>query len=168
MAAVAVVGWLLREKLEGWAFVATAVGIIGLVATIFLNLYPRVMVSSISTAYDLTIANASSAPYTLKVMTIVALIFTPLVLVYQGWSYWVFRARVRRPPRAVFPIVDTKRDEEHRRRASKAGSPDRGRDRRTASTSAFPGIAAAPGAHQPPPGTPGRRSPGATWRSRWP
>jgi cytochrome d ubiquinol oxidase subunit II len=98
IAAVALVGWLLREKLEGWAFLATAMGVVGLVATIFLNLYPRVMVSSISKTYDLTIGNASSAPYTLKVMTIVALIFTPLVLVYQGWSYWVFRARVKRPP----------------------------------------------------------------------
>ncbi len=97
IAAVAVVGWLLREKLKGWAFVANAVALVCLVATIFLNLYPRVMVSSISPAFDLTIGNASSAPYTLKVMTIVALIFTPLVLVYQGWSYWVFRARVRRP-----------------------------------------------------------------------
>ena len=92
-----VVGWLLRERLEGWAFVANAVALVCLVATIFLNLYPRVMVSSISPLYNLTIGNASSAPYTLKVMTIVALIFTPLVLVYQGWSYWVFRARVRRP-----------------------------------------------------------------------
>jgi cytochrome d ubiquinol oxidase subunit II len=98
IAAIAAVGWLLREKLEGWAFVATAVAIVGMVATIFLNLYPRVMVSSISKAYDLTIGNTASAPYALKVMTIVALIFTPLVLVYQGWSYWVFRARVRRPP----------------------------------------------------------------------
>jgi cytochrome d ubiquinol oxidase subunit II len=71
-----------------------------MVATIFLNLYPRVMVSSISKTYDLTIGNTASAPYALKVMTIVALIFTPLVLVYQGWSYWVFRARVRRPPQA--------------------------------------------------------------------
>jgi cytochrome d ubiquinol oxidase subunit II len=97
IAAVAVVGWLLRDKLEGWAFVATAVGLICLVATIFLNLYPRVMVSSISPVYDLTIGNSASAPYTLKVMTIVALIFTPIVLVYQGWSYWVFRARVQRP-----------------------------------------------------------------------
>ncbi len=97
IAAVGVVGWLLREKLEGWAFVANAVGIVCLVATLFLNLYPRVMVSSISPAYSLTIGNSASAPYTLKVMTIVALIFTPLVLVYQGWSYWVFRARVRRP-----------------------------------------------------------------------
>jgi cytochrome d ubiquinol oxidase subunit II len=95
---IASVGWLLRERLEGWAFVATAVAIVGMVATIFLNLFPRVMVSSISKAYDLTIGNAASAPYALKVMTIGALIVTPLVLVYQGWSYWVFRARVRRPP----------------------------------------------------------------------
>jgi cytochrome d ubiquinol oxidase subunit II len=105
IAAVAVVGWLLREKLDGWAFVATAVGLICLVTTIFLNLYPRVMVSSISPAYDLTIGNSASAPYTLKVMTIVALIFTPLVLVYQGWSYWVFRARVVRPPQPA-PLAD--------------------------------------------------------------
>jgi cytochrome d ubiquinol oxidase subunit II len=97
IAAVAAVGWLLREKMEGWAFVATAVGLVGVVATLFLNLYPRVMVSSISSAYDLTIGNAASAPYTLKVMTVVALIFTPFVLVYQAWSYWVFRQRVRRP-----------------------------------------------------------------------
>jgi cytochrome d ubiquinol oxidase subunit II len=108
IAAVAVVGWLMREKLAGWAFVANAVAMIGLVATIFLNLYPRVMVSSISPAFNLTIGNTSSAPYTLKVMTIVALIFTPLVLVYQGWSYWVFRDRVRRPPiGSVLPVGDT-------------------------------------------------------------
>ena len=107
VAAVAVVGWLMREKLQGWAFIANAVAMVGLIATIFLNLYPRVMVSSISPAYNLTIGNTSSAPYTLKVMTIVALIFTPLVLVYQSWSYWVFRARVRRPAiGAVLPVVD--------------------------------------------------------------
>jgi hypothetical protein len=84
--------------MEDWAFVATAVGLLGLVATLFLNLYPRVMVSSISPKFNLTIGNAASAPYTLKVMTIVALIFTPIVLVYQGWSYWIFRDRVKRPP----------------------------------------------------------------------
>ena len=107
IAAVAVVGWLMREKLAGWAFIANAVAMVGLIATIFLNLYPRVMVSSISDAYSLTIGNTSSAPYTLKVMTIVALIFTPLVLVYQSWSYWVFRARVRRPAiGAVLPVGD--------------------------------------------------------------
>ena len=105
--AVAVVGWLLRERLEGWAFVATAIGLLGLVATIFLNLYPRVMVSSISPAFNLTIGNSASAPYTLKVMTIVALIFTPIVLVYQGWSYWVFRERVRRPSQPSIPPGST-------------------------------------------------------------
>jgi cytochrome d ubiquinol oxidase subunit II len=109
IASIAVVGWLLREHLDGWAFVATAVGLICLVATIFLNLYPRVMVSSISPAYDLTIGNSASAPYTLKVMTIVALIFTPLVLLYQGWSYWVFRGRLSRPaqPGPVAPVAGT-------------------------------------------------------------
>jgi len=106
IAAVAAVGWLLREKLEGWAFVANAVALVGLVETIFLNLYPRVMVSSISPAFNLTIGNSASAPYTLKVMTIVALIFTPLVLVYQGWSYWVFRERVRRPGDPVEAVGD--------------------------------------------------------------
>jgi cytochrome d ubiquinol oxidase subunit II len=86
--------------------VATAVGLLCVVATIFLNLYPRVMVSSISPAFNLTIANSASAPYTLKVMTIVALIFTPIVLVYQGWSYWVFRARVRRPTQSTLVTAD--------------------------------------------------------------
>jgi cytochrome d ubiquinol oxidase subunit II len=54
------------------------------------------MPSSIDPAYDLTIWNASSTHYTLKVMTIVAAIFTPLVLLYQGWTYWVFRTRIGR------------------------------------------------------------------------
>ena len=104
---LAVVAWLMREKMAGWAFIANAVAMVGLIATIFLNLYPRVMVSSISPAFNLTIGNTSSAPYTLKVMTIVALIFTPLVLVYQSWSYWVFRARVRRPAiGAVLPVAE--------------------------------------------------------------
>jgi cytochrome bd ubiquinol oxidase subunit II len=96
IALVAVAGILVRGGWVGWAFAATA-GAIGLVtATIFLNLYPRVLVSSTSSAYDLTIYNSSSTHYTLTVMTIVALIFTPIVLVYQAWTYWVFRARLGR------------------------------------------------------------------------
>ena len=94
--ACASVGWLLREKLEGWSFVATGLSIVLTVATVFLNLYPRVMVSSIDAANDLTIWNSSSTAKTLGVMTIVALIFTPIVLGYQGWTYWVFRKRLRR------------------------------------------------------------------------
>ena len=62
--------------------------------TIFMVLYPRVMISSLDPAWSLTIYNASSTPYTLRIMTIVALIFVPVVLLYQGWSYWVFRHRV--------------------------------------------------------------------------
>jgi cytochrome d ubiquinol oxidase subunit II len=96
LVAVAAVEWLLREELDGWAFVATGLAIVLITATIFLNLYPRVMPSSISAANDLTIWNASSTHYTLKVMTIVAAIFTPIVLAYQGWTYWVFRTRLRR------------------------------------------------------------------------
>jgi cytochrome bd ubiquinol oxidase subunit II len=96
LAAVLVVGWLVRERLAGWAFVATGAAIVLIVATIFLNLYPRVLVSSTNPDYSLTIVNASSQPYTLGVMTIVAAIFTPLVLLYQGWTYWVFRRRLGR------------------------------------------------------------------------
>jgi len=96
LVAVAAVEWLLREKLDGWAFGLTAAAIVGIAATVFLNLYPRVMPSSVDPAYDLTIWNAASTHYTLKVMTVVALIFTPLVLVYQAWTYWVFRKRIGR------------------------------------------------------------------------
>jgi cytochrome d ubiquinol oxidase subunit II len=64
------------------------------VVTMFMILYPRVMVSNPIPANSLTIYNASSSPYTLMVMTVVALIFVPIVLVYQGWSYWVFRKRL--------------------------------------------------------------------------
>ena len=59
-------------------------------------LYPRVMISSLNPDWSLTIYNASSSEYTLRVMSIVALIFVPIVLIYQGWSYWVFRKRIGR------------------------------------------------------------------------
>lgn len=88
------VGWLLRIKKEGWAFLMTSLTIAFSTITIFVGLYPRVMVSSTNPDWSLTIYNASSSPYTLKVMTIVALIFVPIVLVYQAWSYWVFRKRI--------------------------------------------------------------------------
>lgn len=80
---------------EGWAFVFSAVAIAAFVADLFYALYPRVMPSSLGSQFDLTITNASSTEYTLKVMTVVALIMTPLVLIYQGWTYWVFRKRIR-------------------------------------------------------------------------
>jgi cytochrome d ubiquinol oxidase subunit II len=96
VAAVALLGALganLRDR-EGWAFTGTFVCIAFAVATLFLALFPDVMPSTIDPAYSLTTTNASSTDYTLKIMTIVALIFTPIVLLYQGWTYWVFRKRI--------------------------------------------------------------------------
>ncbi|MGQ9489808.1 MAG: cytochrome d ubiquinol oxidase subunit II [Anaerolineae bacterium] len=87
-------GWFLRQKRSGWAFAMTALTIALTVVTTFRGLYPRVMVSSLNPEWSLTVANASSSPYTLRVMTIVALIFVPIVLIYQAWNYWVFRARL--------------------------------------------------------------------------
>ncbi len=87
-------GWFLRQKRDGWTFTMTAITIVTTVFTIFLTLHPRVMISSIDPNFSLTIYNASSSPYTLRIMTIVALVFVPIVLAYQGWTYWVFRKRV--------------------------------------------------------------------------
>jgi len=83
-----------RLARAGWAFVLTAAGAFLLVATIFTSLYPRVMVASNDFANSLTVDNASSAHYTLKVMSFVALIVTPLILLYQAWTYHIFRARL--------------------------------------------------------------------------
>ena len=84
------------QRQQGWAIVLTGLTIALATITLFMGLYPRVMVSSLNPDWSLTIYNASSSPYTLRVMTIVALIFVPIVLLYQGWSYWVFRQRVGR------------------------------------------------------------------------
>jgi cytochrome d ubiquinol oxidase subunit II len=64
-------------------------------------MYPRVMISTLNPEWSLTISNASSTSYTLQVMTIVALVFTPIVLLYQGWTYWVFRKRVSADPKTL-------------------------------------------------------------------
>jgi len=79
---------------EGWAFVGTFVAIAAAVATLFLALFPDVMPSTTNAAWSLTTTNASSTAYTLKIMTWVAAIFTPLVLVYTSWTYWTFRKRI--------------------------------------------------------------------------
>lgn len=91
-------GWLVRIKRDGWAFISMALTIVLSVATIFLHLYPRLIVSSLNPDWSMTIQNSASGPYTLQVMTIVALIFVPIVLVYQGWTYWVFRKRITQKP----------------------------------------------------------------------
>ncbi|MEO7234746.1 MAG: cytochrome d ubiquinol oxidase subunit II [Lapillicoccus sp.] len=96
LAALALVGALganLRDR-EGWAFGGTFAAIGLAVATLFLSLFPDVMPSTLDPAWSLTVANASSTDYTLRIMTVVAVVFTPLVLAYQGWTYWVFRKRI--------------------------------------------------------------------------
>lgn len=82
------------SKRFGLAFLSTGLTIVGVVALIFGTLFPRVMPSNLGEAYDLTIYNASSSEYTLQVMTVIALTMVPIVLLYQAWSYWVFRKRL--------------------------------------------------------------------------
>ncbi|GHB54960.1 MULTISPECIES: cytochrome d ubiquinol oxidase subunit II [Streptomyces] len=79
---------------EGWAFALSGLTIIAAVAMLFLSLFPNVMPSSLNDEWSLTVTNASSSPYTLKIMTWCAVIATPVVMLYQGWTYWVFRKRI--------------------------------------------------------------------------
>ena len=92
--ALLLAGYFIGKKREGWAFIMGAVTIVLTPVTYFLAMFPRVMISNTNPDYSLTIYNASSSPYTLKVLTIVALVFLPIVLIYQGWSYYVFRKRI--------------------------------------------------------------------------
>ena len=96
VAAAALVGALLANarRREGWAFALTALGIVAVAITLFGSLYPDVLPSSTAPANSLTTTNAASTPYTLMIMTWVAVVFTPLVLLYQGWALWVFRRRI--------------------------------------------------------------------------
>lgn len=92
--AVIAAAWLVLEDLEGWAFAATTLAMATTVLSIFSELYPNVMVSSLRPAYSLTINNTASGSYALTVMTIVVAIFLPVVLVYTAWTYYVFRRRL--------------------------------------------------------------------------
>ncbi|MFD7897278.1 cytochrome d ubiquinol oxidase subunit II [Streptomyces sp. NPDC059743] len=93
VALVAAIGAIAAGR-EGWSFALSGVTIVAAVAMLFLTLFPNVMPSSLNPAWNLTVTNASSTPYTLKIMTWCAGIATPLVLLYQGWTYWVFRKRI--------------------------------------------------------------------------
>ncbi|MBB4713985.1 cytochrome d ubiquinol oxidase subunit II [Streptomyces luteogriseus] len=83
-----------RAGREGWAFALSGLTIVATVAMLFLTLFPNVMPSTLNPDWSLTVTNASSSPYTLKIMTWCAGIATPVVLLYQGWTYWVFRKRI--------------------------------------------------------------------------
>lgn len=99
LAAIVATAWLAALGMnykgrEGYAFILSSIALGFAVITLFTALYPRVMPSTLLESASLTILNASSTGYTLKVMTYVAVALTPLVLIYQGWTYWVFRKRI--------------------------------------------------------------------------
>ncbi|MFL7893038.1 MAG: cytochrome d ubiquinol oxidase subunit II [Anaerolineales bacterium] len=99
--AVLLSGYFIRRRRLGLAFISTMFTIAATLLTFFLLLYPDVMISSLDPVNSLTIYNSASSPYTLRIMTIVALIFVPVVLLYQGWSYWIFRKRIKSDPQTL-------------------------------------------------------------------
>ena len=94
VAVLLVAGYFINQKMEGWSFIMVALNIVLTQVTFFSMTFPNVMLSTTNSAYSLTIYNASSSQYTLTVMSIVALIFVPIVLAYQGWTYYMFRKRI--------------------------------------------------------------------------
>ncbi|MFY9864328.1 MAG: cytochrome d ubiquinol oxidase subunit II, partial [Trebonia sp.] len=115
LAVIAVIAavWLVYSHNEGFAFAATAVTIASCILALFVDLYPNVMVSSTNKAYNLTVHNTASGGYSLKVMTVVVIIFLPVVLAYQTWTYYVFRRRVSKqefqppaPPPEAAPAAE--------------------------------------------------------------
>ena len=94
MVMILLTGYFINRKMEVWAFISTALNIVLTQATFFLMTFPNVMLSTLNPEWSLTVYNASSSQYTLTVMSVVALIFVPIVLVYQGWTYYMFRKRI--------------------------------------------------------------------------
>ncbi len=93
--------YFINKGMEGWAFAFTGLNIILTQVAFFTLMFPRVMISSTNPDWSLTIYNASSSQYTLTVMSIVALIFVPIVLAYQGWTYYMFRKRITTRPESL-------------------------------------------------------------------
>jgi cytochrome bd ubiquinol oxidase subunit II len=103
VAQAAAVVLVLGRAREGWAFSCIALVVAAVVVLLFGSLYPNLVPSTLNPQWSVTISNASSTPYTLKIMTWAAAIFVPLTMLYQGWTYWVFRQRIsadRIPPAA--------------------------------------------------------------------
>jgi cytochrome d ubiquinol oxidase subunit II len=98
IASLLVTGWYIHIRKSGWAFITGSLTVVFSTIMVFSGLYPRILISSLDPSWSLTILNAASSPYTLKVMTIVAVIFIPIILAYQGWTYWIFRKRVEDGP----------------------------------------------------------------------
>ena len=85
------------KRKEMTAFIASGLSLVGVVILLFQGLFPRVMISSLGSKYDLLIKDASSTPYTLKLMSIIAITLVPFVLAYTAWAYYIFRKRIKQP-----------------------------------------------------------------------
>lgn len=96
--AILLAGYFINKQKFGWSFGMTASTILLSVVTHFLILYPNVMISTTNPEWSLTIYSASSSDYTLRVMSYIALIFVPVVLAYQIWTYYIFRKRINAKP----------------------------------------------------------------------
>jgi cytochrome d ubiquinol oxidase subunit II len=94
VAALAVIGVLIRRAAWGWAFFASSILVVAVVFTGVIGLFPNLIPSSLDPRYSLTLYNASSSPYTLRIMTFVAAVFVPLIIAYQIWVYRVFKGTV--------------------------------------------------------------------------
>lgn len=96
IAALSLVGAAAASRIsrDGWAFACTCLTVVAVVTLLFGSLYPNLIVSSLDPAYNLTVTSASSSPYTLRIMSWAAAVTAPVVLIYQGWTYWVFRQRI--------------------------------------------------------------------------
>lgn len=103
VAALAVAWWFNSKGREGWAFIFTGVAILTMLVMIFVKIYGTLGFDSTGAAMPLDITTASSSPKTLQIMSIVALIFVPVVLAYQAWTYWIFRRRLSTKDIPVVP-----------------------------------------------------------------
>jgi len=130
-AAALVIAAQLARRNVGLAFAATSGAIVLLFTSLFADLFPAAMVSSTDPAYSLPLAEASSSDYTLTVMSVVALLLVPVVLAYQAWTYWVFRARIGADDfgdvRSPIDLLEEKfgegSGEDERREAEPTGAP---------------------------------------------
>ncbi|HTI75999.1 MAG TPA: cytochrome d ubiquinol oxidase subunit II [Mycobacterium sp.] len=94
VALVTAIALMWSQRREGWAFVSTVVVITAVAALVFGAMYPNLLPSTLNPDWSVTIYNGSSTPYTLKIMSWASLTLLPLVMIYQGWTYWVFRRRI--------------------------------------------------------------------------
>jgi cytochrome d ubiquinol oxidase subunit II len=87
-------GWFLRKGKEGWTFISGGLVILFATIMVFAGLFPRILISTLDPSFDLTIYNSAASPYSLRIFTIVGVILLPAVLLYQSWTYWIFRDRI--------------------------------------------------------------------------